>query len=137
MAYMNQEKKAIINNLMKPILKKYKVKATLSVDSATIYLNIKSSPLDIISQYNEIAKDDIRNSYTPFTPVVDYLQINPFHFQSQFKGEILDFFTEAHAALQGAGFYKNSEIQNDYFDIAYYYYIKVGQWNKPYVLIAD
>ena len=137
MACMNQEKKAIISNLMKPVLKKYKVKATLKVDNATIYLNIKSSSLDIIGQYNEIAKNDIRNSYTPFEPVTNNLDINPYWYHDQFKGEILDFLEEAHTALKGAGFYNNSEIQNDYFDIAYYYYIKVGQWNKPYQLIAD
>jgi hypothetical protein len=31
MAYMNQEKKAKISALMKPVLKKYGVKATLAV----------------------------------------------------------------------------------------------------------
>lgn len=134
MAYMNQEKKAIISNLMKPILKKYKVKATLKVDNATIYLNIKSSPLDFIGQYNEIAKKDIRNSYTPFTPVTDSMQVNPYWFNDQFKGEILEFMKEAHDALRGAGFYNNSDIQSDYHDIAYYYYVNVGQWNKPYEL---
>lgn len=138
MAYMNQEKKAIINHLMKPILKKYNVKATLSVDSATIYLNIKSSTLDFIGQYNEIAKEDVRNTaYMPFNPVTDSLQVNPYWFRDQFKGKILDFLEEAHAALKGAGHYRNTDIQSDYFDEAYYYYIKVGQWNKPYQLIAD
>lgn len=120
MAYMNQEKKAIISNLMKPILKKYKIKATLSVSNrSTIYLNVKSGSLDFIGQSEK-----------------DYLQVNPFWYHEHFEGEILDFLTEAHAALKSAGHYRNTDIQSDYFDEAYYYYIHIGQWDKPYQLTA-
>jgi ABC-type proline/glycine betaine transport system substrate-binding protein len=42
MAYMNQEKKAIIANVLKPILKKYNIKATMSVrDHSTFVLTLK------------------------------------------------------------------------------------------------
>lgn len=135
MAYMNQKRKAIINDLMKPVLKKYKVKATLKVSNSTIYLNIKSSPLDFFGQINKIAEQNHRDS-SPYTPVTDSLQVNPYWFHKHFEGEILEFMQEAHAALRGADYYNNSDAQIDYHNVAYYYYVNIGQWDKPYELIT-
>lgn len=121
MAYMNQEKKSIIAVAIKPILKKYGVKATLSVENkSTIYLNIKSSKFDFMNQAGYDGK---------------YMQINPYYYDKQFKGECLDFLKEAYQALMSAGWYDKSDSQSDYFHTAYYYYINVGQWNKPYELV--
>jgi hypothetical protein len=133
MANMNQTKKKIINDLIQPILKKYSVKASLSVDCSSIYLNIKSSKFDFFEQYNRIAGAKYNGNYL-FSAVSTNMEINPYHFQSEFEGEILKFLSEAHKALCGASFYDNSDSQSDYFDIAYYYYVKIGKWNKPYIL---
>ena len=47
MAYMNQQKKAVIAAKVKPILKKYGLKGSLSVQNhMAISLNIKSGPID-------------------------------------------------------------------------------------------
>jgi hypothetical protein len=47
MAYMNQEKKARIAAAIKPVFKKYGLKATLSVHNhSSICVNIKSGPID-------------------------------------------------------------------------------------------
>lgn len=135
---MNQEKKSIISNLMKPILKKYNVKATLSVDnSSTINLNIKSSAFDFIGIYNKRKQEEQFRRYPneTFYPS-ETLTLTNGWISDSFGGEELAFFEEAFAALQGAGYYNNSDYQSDYFDTAYYYYIRVGQWNKPYQLIA-
>ena len=52
MAYMNQERKAQIVAAVKPILKKYGIKATFAVrNHSTICLNIKSGKLDFIENY--------------------------------------------------------------------------------------
>jgi len=37
-------------------------------------------------------------------------------------------------AMKGNKWYDRSDIQTDYFDIAYYIDINVGQWNKDYIL---
>ena len=135
MAYIRKEDKAIIAELMKPILKKYKVKATLSIsNNSTIYLNVKSSPIDFIGIFNEnVVKEDFHTNYK-----IDNIQINPYWFDSHFKGHeiALSFLKEAHDALRGADWFDNSDIQSDYFNTKYYYYINVGQWNKPYILVA-
>ena len=138
MAYMNQEKKSIISNLMKPILKKYNVKATLSVDNmSTINLNIKSSAFDLVGIYNKYLEEQFawKNPNETYTKRENFTLTHGW-VDDYYSGVELDFFKEAFAALQGAGYYNNTDSQIDYFDTAYYFYIKVGQWNKPYQLTA-
>ena len=124
MAYMNQEKKAVIAAKLKPVLKKYGVKGTLSVrNHSSIVLNVKSGPVDFIQDYGDA--EDARKFG---------IQVNPYWFQDHFTGESKKFLEEAFNALKGAGYYDNSDIQTDYFDTAYYYNINIGRWNKPYEL---
>jgi len=136
MAYMNQEKKAIINNLMKPILKKYNVKATLSVDNmSTINLNIKSSAFDFVGIYNKKNQEEQNRKYPNETFYArENFTLTDGWIADSYEGQELAFFEEAFAALRSAGYYNNTDCQTDYFDTAYYYYVKIGQWNKPYQL---
>jgi len=123
MAFINQTDKKAIALAIKPILKKYKVKATLSIEhSSTIKLNIKSGKLDFLGNY--LYKH----------PESNYIQVNPFCYSQHFTNECLEFMKEAHKALLSAGWYDNSDIMTDYFDTAYYYGINVGKWDKPYQL---
>ena len=124
MAYMNQEKKAIIAAKLKPVLKKYGVKGTLSVrNHSSIVLNVKSGPVDFIQDYGDA--EDARKFG---------IQVNPYWFEEHFTGKSKKFLKEAFDALKGAGYYDNSNAQIDYFDTAYYYDINIGRWNKPYEL---
>ena len=124
MAYMNQEKKAVIAAKLKPVLKKYGVKGTLSVrNHSSIVLNVKSGPVDFITDYGDA--EDARKFG---------IQVNPYWFHEHFTGKSKKFLEEAFDALKGAGYYDNSNAQIDYFDTAYYYDINIGRWNKPYEL---
>jgi hypothetical protein len=126
MAYMNQEKKAIIAAKLKPVLKKYGVKGTLSVrNHSSIVLNVKGGKVDFFADYD--AREDARKFG---------IQVNPYWFQDHFEGVAKKFLAEAFDALKSAGYYDNSDAQIDYFDTAYYYDINIGKWNKPYVLTA-
>ena len=122
MAYMDQEKKAKIAALVKPILKKYGVKATLSVrDYRSICLNIQSSGIDF---FGDITESCQRN----------YMQVNPYWYNKNFKGKSLEFFSEVIPVLYSVDYYNRSDSMTDYFDVAYYVDVNVGKWNKPYVL---
>jgi hypothetical protein len=126
MAYMNQEKKAIIAAKLKPVLKKYGVKGTLSVrNHMSIVLNVKSGKIDFFEDYGD------REDATKFG-----IQVNPYWFQDHFTGKSKEFLADAFDALKSAGYYNNSDAQIDYFDTAYYYDINIGKWNKPYSLEA-
>lgn len=124
MAYMNQEKKAVIAAKLKPVLKKYGVKGTLSVrNHSSIVLNVKSGKIDFFTDYGD--REDARKFG---------IQVNPYWFQDHYVGTAKKFLAEAFDALKSAGYYNNSDAMTDYFDTAYYYDINIGKWNKPYEL---
>ena len=55
MAYMNQQKKAVIAAALKPVLKKYNLKGSLRVDyHSSIILNLKSGPIDFGGDYVQV-----------------------------------------------------------------------------------
>jgi hypothetical protein len=131
MAYMNQEKKAVIAAKLKPVLKKYGIKGSLSVrNHSTITLTVKSGAIDFIENY--LADGKCRDE--SFVRRYGSIDVNPYWFQDHFTDKSKAFLTEAFDALKSAGYYDNSDAMTDYFDTAYYYGINIGKWNKPYVL---
>jgi hypothetical protein len=142
MAYMNQEKKAKIAALLKPIMAKYGVKGSLSVNNhSTIVLTLKSGSIDFIENY---IKTDAEKPYAKHfsEDQVAYIRknqsvdVNPYWFQDHFTGKAKSFLTEAFAAMKGADWYDESDAMIDYFNTAYYVSVNIGKWNKPYVLTA-
>jgi hypothetical protein len=131
MAYMNQEKKAVIAAKLKPVLKKYGVKGSLSVrNHMSIVLNVKAGSIDFIENYLADSKCQDES----FVRRYRALDVNPYWFQDHFTGKAKEFLAEAFDALKSAGYYNNSDAMTDYFDTAYYYDINIGKWNKPYTL---
>jgi len=132
MAYMNQERKAVIAEKVKPILAKYGVKGTLKTDKHSITLTLKQGRIDFIGDLNsdrmrwDISKDDLRKDYN--------LSVNPFWFQEHYNGDSYFFLKEIMDALKAANWYDRSDAQTDYFDTAYYYNVNIGNWQKPYVV---
>jgi hypothetical protein len=123
MAYMNQDKKKVIASKLKPVLKKYGVKGTLSVrNHSSIVLNVKAGKIDFFEDYGD--REDAKKFG---------IQVNPYWFHDHFEGKSKQFLTEAFDALKSAGYYDNSDASVDYFDTAYYYDINIGNWKKPYV----
>jgi len=116
-AYMNQERKAKIAANLKPVLKKYGVKGTLSVrDHMVIVLTLKSGKINFGSTRD---------------------QVNTYWFHEHYEGKAKKFLTEAMRALKGADWYDNTQAEIDYFDTAYYIDINIGKWNKPYLVEAN
>ena len=135
MAYMNQERKAKISAMLKPVLKKYGVKGTLRVDNhSTITLNIKEGSVDFIRNYLETVKNSFQVSteQNKYITEKQYLDVNPYWYHDHFSGRAKSFLKEAMDALRGAGWYDRSDAMTDYFDTAYYVGISIGQWKKPY-----
>lgn len=133
MAYMNQERKRKIAAVMKPLLKKYGMKGTLSVRShLAIVLTLKSGKIDFIAdmvphQYGrDIDKAALREKY--------HMDINQYWFHEHYAGKSKQFLTEAFNALKAADWYDESDAMIDYFNTAYYMDIHVGKWNTPYEL---
>lgn len=115
MAYMNQERKAKIASMVKPILKKYGVKGSLSVrNNMSIVLTITQGPIDFGG---------------------NRIQVNPYWYQEHFEGNAKKFLSEVIPAMYSADYYDNSDAMTDYFDTAYYVDVNIGKWNKPYAIV--
>jgi hypothetical protein len=139
MAYMNQERKAKITKMFKPILAKYKVKGSLSVrNHSTIVLTLKSGAIDFIGNSNRVCGNDFYQVQRGFKPTTSgYDQVNPYWFQDHYDGDAKAFLTEAFKALKSADWYDESNAMIDYFNIAYYVDINIGKWDKPYELTGS
>ena len=136
MAYMNQERKAKITKMLKPILAKYKVKGSLSVrNHSTIVLTLKSGAIDFIGNSNRVCGNDFYQVQRGFKPTTSgYDQVNPYWFQDHYDGDAKAFLTEAFKALKSADWYDESNAMIDYFNIAYYVDVNIGKWDAPYIV---
>ena len=133
MAFMSQEKKKEIQTALKPILKKYKVKGRLGVHHhSTIVLNIVSSPIDFIGNYNSILSH--KSCGRPFQEAKNHIDVNHYWYKEQYNGVALEFLEEILLILNN-GNYDNSNPMSDYFDVGWYVEVNVGKWDKPYQLI--
>lgn len=142
MAYVSKENIDSKRDRIRAILKKYRVKATLSgTNGSTLTLKVKSSPLDFMNNNadTEASKpygrplhfpsiDDLRNA--------KYTNVNPYWYHEHYTGDCLNFLNEVMAVLND-GNHDNSDIQSDYFDVGWYVSIQIGNWQKPYVLTKD
>ncbi len=122
MAYMDQERKKELEPAIKAILKKYGVKASISVKHySTLVLTVASSKIDFLGEYN-------------VKTTLDYIQVNHFWIKEWFEGKAKDFLIEIEQAMNVSNF-DHSDSQSDYFHVGWYIDINIGKGNKPYVLM--
>ena len=130
MAYMNQEKKAVIKANLDNVLKPLGIKFSLKVrHHMSISLTLKSGPVDFIGDYAKA-----NGETTPaWVITTNHMSINRYWFQDHFSKPVADIIAKIVKALETADYYDRSDAMVDYFDTAYYMDIDVGQWDKPYV----
>jgi hypothetical protein len=135
MAYMSQEKKATIAAKVKPILKKYGIKGSLSVrHHSTLVLTLKSGKIDFIENMNRVCGASHYQTSNGFRPVTNgHTDVNPYWYQDHFDGVAKKFLSEILPAMN-MGNHDRSDVQTDYFDVGWYVDVNVGKWNKPYVV---
>ena len=136
MAYIGQKEKKELAPAIKAVLKKYDMKGTIGINHhSSLVANLKEGVLDLLGDAqkhnDEYAAMRGQKSY----PVGDHLQVNTSYCDEWAKNEtIAEFYKELIAAMKGTGWYNNTDIMTDYFDIAYYLDVNVGKWDKGYVL---
>ena len=135
MAYMSQERKANIAPKVKAVLKKYGVKGSLSVrHHSSLVLTLKSGKIDFIANSNRVCGNDFYQVAKGFKPNTQgYSDVNPYWFHEHYDGDAKAFLTEVFAEMN-KGNHDNSDIQSDYFDVGWYVDVKIGSWNKPYIV---
>lgn len=131
MAYMNQEKKAVIRDALKQVIPK-SWKWSLSVNNhSTIVLTIKSAPYDLLAEVFRVNNKRVCADYQKFSEKPSSVGVNPYWLENQFDVH-LPVFEAIKKAMYSAGWYNNSDVMTDYFDTAYYIDIKIGRWDKPF-----
>lgn len=145
MAYMNQDRKKALAPAIKAVLKKYGMKATIAVrNHMSLAVNIKEGKLDLIGNANRFNEYRAKMRGDEAYPVRDYLQVNQFY-AAQWaeeidETEIANFYEELVDAMNGRDAtvqnHDNSDAMTDYFDVGWYIDINVGDWNKPYKVVA-
>lgn len=126
MAYVSQEDKKEMAPAIKACLKKYGMKGSISVrHHSTLVVTVKSGKLDVIGNYNKVSRHDCH---------YDHMDVNLYWLNDNYDGEVLAFMKEMSAALKGEKYFDKSDIQSDYFHCSHYMSLKIGNWDKPYVL---
>jgi hypothetical protein len=135
---MNQEKKKALEPAIKAILKKHGIKGSLRVrNHSTLILTIRESSIDFIGDYNSRLEERNlgREEWNKKMPVTDgNIEVNHYTIDSAFTSRYALILNELQEAMM-VGNHDNSDIMTDYFDVGWYAYITIGEWNKPYILI--
>lgn len=139
MAYMNQETKAKIVAAVKPILKKYGIKASFGVrHHSTIVVNIKSGPIDFIGNYAEKLRASPahdKEARLEWLLKEQCTVVNQYWLDYNFNGKALECLEEIFKAIKTAGnWFDKSDAQIDYFHTAFYIDVHIGKWDQPYIV---
>ena len=138
MAYISTEDVKHIRNELKKELPQYKFSVVRDHHSS-VTISLMKGPA-----FNDYEYFDRYNNVTKTANLSDgeHHQINQFHLEdfygkenAEILGKIDTISRTAPAKNGGKVWYNDSDIQTDYFDIAYYVHINVGKWNKPYEIV--
>ena len=142
MAYISKSEVQEKRGLISALCKEYGVTATVSgSNSSTLTVTIRKGKIDFLGNHVDTVANNWLNGQqqkdnTLFYKKRGHMTVNHYCIDRQYTGIALDFMTDL-LAIMKIGHYDNSDIMADYFDIAWYIGINVGEWNKPYVLIAE
>ena len=136
MAYMSQELKNELAPKIKEILHRYGLKWTLSVrNDMELILKIKSWNID----FRWLMKDKYRYYNENDNSLVDkykfyHIDVNEYYLDRTYESPAKEALMELYAAMMDWN-HNNSDIQTDYFDVGWYVDIKIGDWDKEYILL--
>ena len=119
MAYVSQAMKKELAPAIKAVLKKYDMKASISVyNYSSLVVTIKSGSIDFSDS---------------FTHGEGYIQVNEYWLDSHYAGTQLAFLTELLAAMKGPKYFNDDDAMTDYFSRSHYTDMHIGKWDTPYV----
>ena len=138
MAYISTDDVKHIRNELKKELPQYKFSVVRDHHSS-VTISLMKGPA-----FNDYEYFDRYNNVTKTANLSDgeHHQINQYHLEEFYGKENAEILSKidtisrtAPAKNGGKVWYNDSDIQTDYFDIAYYVHINVGKWNKPYEIV--
>ena len=118
MAYVSKETKKELAPTIKKVLAAYGVNGTIKVNNySSLVVTLRKVPDGLFTT------KEIDNG------------VNVYHIDTFFEGTAKKFLTKLLAAMKGDKWYNNTDSSIDYFDTAWYNEIKIGEWNKPVVIV--
>ena len=135
MAFMNQDKKAVIAAQLKAVMPagwKYSLRVS---DHSTLRLLIASAPVDLLNARPDDAEERAERAGYRINTTDNYREVNQYHLDASFSDDLLPTF-EAICAAMNLGNHDNSDPMTDYFDVGHYISISIGAWNKPFKVVA-
>ena len=126
MAYMNQERKKELAPGIKEVL-------TLASSKAPVPYGAFNPGAFRVNNHIELIVT-LTEGILDFGTLERHVSTNPYNIKNHYKGIAQKFLLELLDAMQGTIYYDRSDIQTDYFDVAYYISIHIGKWDKPYIL---
>ena len=138
MAYISTDDVKHIRNELKKELPQYKFSVVRDHHSS-VTISLMKGPA-----FNDYEYFDRYNNVTKTANLSDgeHHHINQYHLEDFYGKENAEILSKidtisrtAPAKNGGKVWYNDSDIQTDYFDIAYYVHINVGKWNKPYEVV--
>ena len=71
---------------------------------------------------------------SPFFDDGEYIQVNHYWIGEHYQGAQLDALEKIVNVIKTVGkHYDNSDSMTDYFDVAFYFNINIGRWNKKHI----
>lgn len=116
MAYISTSEVKRIRETLKQALPEFKFSVKKGSGSLSVDVAIMAGPLDLTVDCAENGHRQLNHYY-----------LNNYHHS--------DLYEAVHDIIKRAPVekhYNNSDAMTDYFDVAYYYHINVGAWDKPY-----
>lgn len=117
MAYISASEVKRIREALKTAFPEFKFGVRKQHGGLSVGVTIVSGPLDLSPD---------------FTHGDGYAQINHYHLQNYKFGAFYQAIDMIIRRAPERKYYNNSDAMTDYFDVAFYYDIHVGAWNKPY-----
>jgi hypothetical protein len=128
MAYISAQDVKAIRDELKATFPKFKFGVRKGYEGSSVDVTIKQGPVDFAEVFTQG-----RGAYA---------QINEYHlynygkYQTFFE-QVLEIIKCAPARAGGRAWFDKSDSQIDYFHIAYYIHLNVGEWNEPYACTKE
>jgi hypothetical protein len=137
MAYISQEEKKNLMPEISRVLKKYGMKGSIAIrHGSTLVVTLPTGKLDLIGNWFDMVKQNHPERIPDKYEMPTCMELSHHWLDSKFSGECLEFLTELFDAMKGPEWFDDSDLMTDYFHVAHYVDVKVGRWNKPYILEA-
>ena len=131
MAYITKEEVAAIRAALKAEFgASWKFSVTLENYSG-VRIAVMESPLDFAAASIGRDADGNRRDLSS-----GHCSINEWRLDSHWSGEALVALQKISEIAHSQGWYDRSDRMTDYFDIAYFIWLSIGRWDKPYKMVV-